>query len=132
MEAPRLGVQWELQLPAYTTATETQGPSHICDLHHSSGQRQILSPLREARDRTRKLMVPSWIRFHCTTTGTPRNEHFKWQKGKCKTVTVDPPYVSSMSVGIFVFEVPCYTMNTQNQASHLVGVQVTFANEINE
>ena len=29
-----LGVELELQLPAYTTAT--QGPSRICDLHHSS------------------------------------------------------------------------------------------------
>ena len=25
MEVPRLGVEWELQLPAYTTATATQG-----------------------------------------------------------------------------------------------------------
>ena len=40
-------------------------------LHHSSRQRQILNPLSEARDRTHHLMVPSWIRFHCATTGTP-------------------------------------------------------------
>ena len=33
--------------------------------------RQILNPLIEARDRTRHLLVPSWICFHCTTTGTP-------------------------------------------------------------
>ena len=25
-----------------------------------------------ARDRTRNLMVPSWIRFHCSRKGTPR------------------------------------------------------------
>ena len=37
MEASRLGVELEeLQLPAYTTATATPDPSHICDLHHSS------------------------------------------------------------------------------------------------
>ena len=61
----------ELQLPAYTTAIATSDLSRVCDLHHGSRQRQILNPLREARDRTRSLMVPSWIRFHCATTGTP-------------------------------------------------------------
>ena len=61
-EVPRLGVQLELHLLAYTTATTRQDLSHICNLHHSS-QHQILNPLRKARDRTRNLMVPSWIRF---------------------------------------------------------------------
>ena len=32
MEVPRLGVVLELQLPAYTTATETPDPSRICEL----------------------------------------------------------------------------------------------------
>ena len=50
MEVPRLGVESELQLPAYTTATATWDPSHVCDLHHSSLQHQILNPLSEARD----------------------------------------------------------------------------------
>ena len=71
MEVPRLGVESELQLPAYATATETQDPSPICDLHHSSQQRQILNPLSEARDQTHNLMVASWIRFLCATMGTP-------------------------------------------------------------
>ena len=35
VEVPRLGVELELQLPAYTTATATSDPSHICDLQHS-------------------------------------------------------------------------------------------------
>ena len=39
------------QLPAYTTATAMPGPSCVCDLHRSSRQRRILSPLSEARDR---------------------------------------------------------------------------------
>ena len=65
MEIPRLGVQSQLQLPV----TATQDPSHVCDLHYSSQQCQILNPLSEARDQTRNLMVPSWIRFHCATTG---------------------------------------------------------------
>ena len=61
MELPRLGVESELKLPAYTTATATQDLSCACDLHHSSQHRQILNPLSEARDRTRILMDPSGV-----------------------------------------------------------------------
>ena len=71
MEVPRPGVKLELQLPAYTTARATVDPSHVCDLHHSLQQRQVLNPLSEARDRTWNLMVPVWIHFRCATTGTP-------------------------------------------------------------
>ena len=71
MEVPRLGVQSELQLPAYTTATATQDPSCVCNLHPSSRQCRILNPLIEASDRTPNLMVPSRIRFHCATPRTP-------------------------------------------------------------
>ena len=71
MEVPRLGVKLELQLPAYTTATAKQDPSHVCDLHHGSQQRWTLNSLSEARDRTRVLVVTSWIRFPRAKTGTP-------------------------------------------------------------
>ena len=71
MEVPRLGVELELQLLAYATATGTPDPSCVCNLHHSSRQRQILNPLTEARDRTHNLMVSSQIHFCCATTGTP-------------------------------------------------------------
>ena len=71
MEVPGLGVELELQLPAYTTAKATADPSCICHLHHSLRQHQILNPLSEARDRTRDLMVPGQIHFRCATTGTP-------------------------------------------------------------
>jgi len=65
MEVPRLGVKSELQLLAYTTATATQNPSHICNLHHSSQQHQILNPLSKARDQTRSLTVPTdWFPLH--------------------------------------------------------------------
>ena len=47
--------------PVGATATTTQDPSHVYDLHHSSGQCRFLNPLIEARDRTRNLMVPSQI-----------------------------------------------------------------------
>ena len=62
MEVPRLGVESELQLQAYTPAIATWDLSHIGDPHHSSQQRRILNPLSEVRDRTRNLMVLSWIR----------------------------------------------------------------------
>ena len=42
-----------------------------CGVGHSSWQHQILNALGEARDQTQDLMVPSWIRHHCATTGTP-------------------------------------------------------------
>ena len=39
MEIPTLGVELELQLPAYNTATATRDLNHVFDLHHSSWQR---------------------------------------------------------------------------------------------
>ena len=56
MEVPQLGVKSELQLPAYTTAKETQDPSSICNLRRSLQQCQILNTLSEARDQNRILM----------------------------------------------------------------------------
>ena len=64
MEGPRLGVELELELLAYTTATTMQDRSHVCDLHHSSQQHWIPDPLIEARDQTRNLMDISQICFH--------------------------------------------------------------------
>ena len=57
MEVPKLGVESELQLPAYATATAMQDPSPIYNLHHSLQQCQILNPLSGARDQTTK----SWF-----------------------------------------------------------------------
>ena len=70
MEIPRLGVESELQLLAYDTATITWDPSRVCDLHHSSQQCWILNPLSEARVRTCVLIDASQIRFRWATTGT--------------------------------------------------------------
>ena len=58
---PRLGVQSELQLLAYPTATATWDRSCLCDLHHSSRPRRVLHPLGKARDGTCILMDPSWV-----------------------------------------------------------------------
>ena len=63
MEVPRRGVESELQPPAYTTATATPDLSCICDLCHSSRQRRIHNPPREARDGTHILMDSSRIFF---------------------------------------------------------------------
>ena len=40
MEVLRLGVKSELQLLAYAAATARRAPSQVCDLYHSSRQRQ--------------------------------------------------------------------------------------------
>ena len=40
----RLGVESELQPPAYTTATTPPDLSRVCDLHHSSWQLWIPQP----------------------------------------------------------------------------------------
>ena len=63
MDVPRLGVESELQLPAYVTVTArgTPDPRHVCNLYHNSRQHQILNPLSEARDRTRNLMDASQV-----------------------------------------------------------------------
>ena len=76
MDIPRLGVEWELELPAYTTATAMPDPSCICDLNHSSWQRQILNPLIEAKDQTHILLYTSRIRYCWATVGTPYTVYF--------------------------------------------------------
>ena len=48
----RAGVELELQMPAYTTATATQDSSCICDLCCSSQPCWIFNPVIEARDQT--------------------------------------------------------------------------------
>ena len=68
---PRLGIESELQLPVYTTATATRDLSHVCNLHLSSWQHQIFNPLSKARGQTQILMDTSGICFLCMTTGTP-------------------------------------------------------------
>ena len=75
MEVPRLGVELELQLPAYATATAMPDLSHVCDLHHSSRQRWILNSLREARDGTCILMDVDISRV---ITAEPKREHPEW------------------------------------------------------
>ena len=63
MDVPRLQVESELQLPAYTTATAKPDLSQVCNLHHSSRQCQILNPWIEARDQTCILMDTSRVHY---------------------------------------------------------------------
>ena len=71
-EVSRLGDRSELQPAAYAAATGKQDTSHVCNLHHSSRQYQILNPMSKARDGTCILMDPSQVRFLRATTGTSR------------------------------------------------------------
>ena len=75
-EVPRLGVNSELQLPAYTTATVTRDLSCVCDLHYSSQQRRILNPLSEVRDQTQVLSDTGLGLLPLNHRGTPRMETF--------------------------------------------------------
>ena len=49
-------------------------------------QRQIPTPLSKARDQTHNLMVPSQIRFRCTTTGTPTTVCVEAEGGRSRGV----------------------------------------------
>ena len=49
------------------TAPATQDLSRVCDLHHSSGQCQIINPLSRAKDQTCILMDTSQFCFHGAT-----------------------------------------------------------------
>ena len=65
------GSQARGPIGAYTRAIATPDPSRVCNPHHSSWQRRILNPLSEAGNQSRKLMVPSRVRFCCAMMGTP-------------------------------------------------------------
>ena len=71
MEVPRLGIKLELQLPAYTRATATLDPSHICDVCCSLWQCQILNTTSEARNWTLILMDTSQVLNQLSHMGTP-------------------------------------------------------------
>ena len=80
MQLPRLGVESELQLPAYTMATAIaiRDRSHVCNLYQSSWECQILT--HWARPGIKP--ASSWILFRFITCwsimGTPSNGIFTW------------------------------------------------------
>ena len=101
MEVPRLGVELDLLLPAYTTATATGDLSRICDLHHSSRQHWIPDPLSEARDQTHILLETSGFCYHCATMGALR--YFLILEDKLEIRFLE----CLKRIGMFLF----YTMN---------------------
>ena len=84
-EVPRLGVESELQLPAYSTTTATPDPSRVCNLQHSWQQHLILNPWSKAGDWTCILMDMSQMCFRWAMMGT-LILHFSnhWGKKKIK------------------------------------------------
>ena len=76
MEVPRLGVESELQLPAYTTATATPDRRHICDLCHSLWQCRILNPLSKTRDGTLILTDASQVLNLLSHNGNSTGSYF--------------------------------------------------------
>ena len=72
MEVPRLGVQLELELPAYTTATATPDLSCVCNLH-SSLQRKPDPLTHWSRPGVKPLSLSILVRYlTCwVTMGTP-------------------------------------------------------------
>ena len=75
MEVPRLGVESELQPPAYAYATAPWDLSCVRDLYHSSWQHHILNSLSEAKDETRIFVDTSPVCYCGATTGTPAKSH---------------------------------------------------------
>ena len=76
MEVPRLGIQSDLQLPAYTTATAMPDPSCNGDLHPSLWQCSLLNPLSEVRDQTHILMDTSWVLHPLSHTRNAKDIYF--------------------------------------------------------
>ena len=107
MEVFKLVVESELQLMAYTTATATRDPSHICDdLYHSSRQCWILNPLSKARDRTCVLMDASQVHFHWAMTETLTYLYLSIFQGK-----PIPRSLLVLLVKAFIVT-PCYPRNS--------------------
>ena len=79
MKVPRLGVEVDLQLPTYTTATATQDLSRVCNLHRSSWQRWILNPLSKVRDRTHILRATSPVLNPLSHSGDSKRSFFFFQ-----------------------------------------------------
>ena len=84
MEVTRLGVEVELQLLAYATATATRDLSHICDRHHRSWQHGILNPQSEGKDQTFILMDTSQIHNPLSHNGNSIFHLFKIYSTKLK------------------------------------------------
>ena len=69
VEVPRLGVNMELQLPAYTTATATPDLSHICHLHHSYRNARSLTQWARPGIEPTSSLILCWVLNHLSHNG---------------------------------------------------------------
>ena len=104
-------------------------PSRVFDLHHSSWQRQILNPLSAARDRTWNLVVPSGIRFPCTTMETPAKVILKYlfasSQGLCLLKTWGLIYfIFTLDLFIFTLDwfifIYCWNNTSRNKGKSIL------------
>ena len=121
MEAPRLGVELDLQLLACTTAIAMQDPS-ICNLRHSSWQHQILNPLREAKDWTCVLEPSSsWIQVGFVTAEPqqeiPAISYYSFPDTPLATYLVHTPSCSPIIFHSYLFNTGLFLVP---QTSHVV------------
>ena len=113
MEAPRLRVEAELQLPACATATVTWNPSHVCNLHHSPLQSWILNPLSEARDWPHILMETSRIHHCWAAMGTFTT--CSWDSGQRPSLERSLPRPTVILLGLnYVFRNPFFFFYCKN------------------
>ena len=97
MEVPRLGVESEVQLLVYATATAMPDLSCFWDLHTSSWQCRIFNPLSKAKDQTHILMDTSQVHYHWATMGTP---HFVFSFTTPSTFNIYCEFYASLSLPI--------------------------------
>ena len=76
MEVPKVGVELEVQLSAYTTPMAKWDLSRMCGLHKNSQQCRIPYTLSEAREGTHILRDTNKIHFHCAHNGNSKMEFF--------------------------------------------------------
>ena len=79
MEVSRLGVELELQLPAYATATAMPDLSRIFSLCHCLRQCQILNPLSEAWDQSRVLTDSCQFLNPLSHSGNSCHKYLLWR-----------------------------------------------------
>ena len=92
MEVPRPGLELELSLPAYTTATATRDLIHICYLHHSPWQHQILNPLKEAQGSN---SCPHGYQSGSLLLSHSRNSCHRLIAQKCMDLFLGSPFCST-------------------------------------
>jgi len=75
-EVPKLAVESELQMPAYTTATAMPDPSCICNLCRSLWQGPTLNPLSKPRGQIHIVMDISWVHNPLSHNGNSAKSDF--------------------------------------------------------